>query len=193
MEDSTQAELLIPDILTSAQYYDGLRRDNPETQAIKRLMLAVLVDAVRCFQTYADARGRAGRRMFSDAERWILDRKSDGPFAFQALCETLGIEPDRLRDGLLKWRVQRSGGMNLRGLGRRAPVRRAGPIGSSRCRQPRKRNGGISRGDAMAAPSIVVHAARRDNPDENSASSEIFYQDLTFPSLALDSASDASC
>jgi len=193
MEESTQAELLIPDIPTPAQYYDGLRRDNPETQAIKRLMLAVLIDAVRCFQTYADAQNRARRRMFGDAERWILDRNSDGPFAFQAICETLGIEPDRLRDGLLKWRVQRSGGMNLRGLGRRAPVRRAGPIGSSRCRQPRKRKGDISRDDAMAAPSIVAHAARRDHPDEHSAPSEIFYRDPTLPSLALDSASDASC
>jgi hypothetical protein len=39
------------------QYYDGRRRDNPETQAIKRLMFAVLADAVRCLQTYADAAG----------------------------------------------------------------------------------------------------------------------------------------
>ena len=41
-----------------------MRRDNPETQAIKRLMFAVLADAVRCFQTYADAQSHAGRRIF---------------------------------------------------------------------------------------------------------------------------------
>jgi hypothetical protein len=29
-------------------------------------------------------------------EWWILDRNSEGPFTFQAICETLGIEPDLL-------------------------------------------------------------------------------------------------
>ena len=32
----------IPDILTPVQYYEGAHRDDPETQAIKRLMFAVL-------------------------------------------------------------------------------------------------------------------------------------------------------
>jgi hypothetical protein len=82
------------------QYYDRAHRDNPETQAIKRLMVAVLADSVRCLQTYANAQSRAGRRMFGEAEWWILDRNSGGLFTFQAICETLGIEPDRLRDGL---------------------------------------------------------------------------------------------
>ena len=94
MEESAQAQLMVPDSLTSLQYYDGVRRENPETQAIKQLMVAVLADAVRCFQTYANAQSRAGRRMFGDAEWWILDRNSDGPFTFQAICETLGIEPE---------------------------------------------------------------------------------------------------
>jgi hypothetical protein len=84
-----------PGILTPVQYYDGVHRDNPETQAIKRLMVAVLADAVRCFQTYANAQSRAGRRMFGEAEWWILDRNSDGPFTFQAICETLGMHRGR--------------------------------------------------------------------------------------------------
>ena len=67
MEESAHARLMVPDILTPAQYYDGARRDNPETQAIKRLMVAVLADAVRCFQTYANAQSLAGRRMFGEA------------------------------------------------------------------------------------------------------------------------------
>ncbi len=137
MEESAHAQLMIPDILTPVQYYDGVHRDNPETQAIKRLMCAVLADAVRRFQTYADAKSRAGRRMFGEAEWWILDRNSEGPFTFQAICETLGIEPDRLRDGLHQWRVQQSGGMNPRCLGRRAQVRSVGPISSPQRPQPR--------------------------------------------------------
>jgi hypothetical protein len=114
MEESARAHPMAPDILTLPQYYDGMHRDNPETYAIKRLMFAVLADAVRCFHTYAQARSRAGRRMFGEAEWWISDRDSEGPFTFQAICETLGIEPDRLRDGLHQWRMQQSGAMNSR-------------------------------------------------------------------------------
>jgi len=36
--------------------------------AIKRLMYALLSDALRCFQTYADAIDREGRRIFAEVE-----------------------------------------------------------------------------------------------------------------------------
>jgi hypothetical protein len=146
--EEAHAQLMVPDILTPVQYYDGVHRDNPETQAIKRLMVAVLADAVRCFQTYADAQSRAGRRMFGEAEWWILDRSSHGPFTFQAICDTLGIDPDRFRDGLRQWRVQQFGGMNPRRLTRRSVGRSEGPIGSP-VRRTRRRMNERGRGAAL--------------------------------------------
>jgi hypothetical protein len=121
-----------PDILTPGQYYEGAHRDDPETQAIKRLMLAVLSDAVRCFQTYCRAQSCSGRRMFYEAKGWIWDRNSEGPFTFEAICETLEIEPERLRRGLRKWRGHRSCEINSSSLRlpRRAPVRATGSITS---------------------------------------------------------------
>jgi hypothetical protein len=169
MEESAQMQLMMPDILMPVQYYDGMRRGNPETQAIKRLMFAVLADAVRCFQTYADARSRAGRRMFGETEWWILDRNSDGPFTFEAICEALGIEPDCLRKGLRQWRAQQSRGMNPRRLGRRTNVRREGQISSPQRPQPRRRKGDIGRSDAIGNPSLVTPASGRghlENPPE---------------------------
>src|ERR1700757_2283684 len=169
MEESEHAQLTVPDILMPVQYYDGMRKGNPETQAIKRLMFAVLADAVRCFQTYADAQSRAGRRMFGEAEWWILDRNSDGPFTFEAICEALGIAPDCLRDGLHQWRVQQSGGMNPRLLGRRANVRSDRQISSPKRPQPRRRKRDIGGSDAIGNPSLVAHASRRghlENPPE---------------------------
>ena len=112
-EESAHDQLMVPDILMPVQYYDGMRRDNPETQAVKRLMFVVLADAVRCFQTYADAQSGAGRQMFGETEWWILDRNSDGPFTFVAICEALGIDPDCLRNGLHQWRLQEFGGMDF--------------------------------------------------------------------------------
>jgi len=169
MEESEHAQLTVPDILMPVQYYDGMRRGNPETQAIKRLMFAVLADAVRSFQTYSDAQSRAGRRMFGEAQRWILDRNSDRPFTFEAICGALGIEPDCLRDGLHQWRVQQAGGMNPPHLGRRANVRSDGQISSPQRPQRRRRKGDKGRSDPIRNPSLVTHASpcsHLENPPE---------------------------
>ena len=129
----------IPDILTPGQYYEGAHRDDPETQAIKRLMFAVLTDAVRCFQIYCRAQSRFGRQMFYEAKGWISDRNSEGPFTFVAICETLEIEPELLRKGLREWRIHRSCEINSSSLRlpRRARVRAMGPITSPQPPQAR--------------------------------------------------------
>jgi hypothetical protein len=77
-------------------------------------MLAVLQDALRCLQTYAESRKPAHRQAFGEAETWILDRRAKGPFAFVSICETLEIQPDHLREGILQWRVQLSDGVDCR-------------------------------------------------------------------------------
>ena len=68
MEESDHAQLMVPDILTPVQYYDGMRRDDLATGAIKRLMLAVLEDALRCLQTCAKAPTPIRRRTFFEAQ-----------------------------------------------------------------------------------------------------------------------------
>jgi len=112
IEERALARLMVPDALMPGQYYEGVRRDDPAIGAIKRLMLAVLEDALRCLQTYAKARTPIRRRMFVEAQAWISDRTARGPFAFEAVREALGIEPNRLRDGIREWSLRLSGGMN---------------------------------------------------------------------------------
>jgi hypothetical protein len=127
-ESSAIAGMIIPDALTPGQYYDGIRGDDVNVRPIKRLMLAVLEDAMRCYQTYGNSRNRSQRRLFLEAEGWLMDRKGDGPFAFETVCETLGIDPNCLREGLRRWRLQQLDGLNPRRLARRSPVTRAGRI-----------------------------------------------------------------
>jgi len=138
LESSAIAGIFIPDVLTRGQYYDGIRADNGSARPIKRLMLAVLEDAMRCYLTYADSRGRAQRRLFVEAEAWLADRKADGAFAFETVCETLGIDPNCLREGLRQWRLKELNGMNPRRLTRRAPVTGVGRIGAPPKRRQRK-------------------------------------------------------
>ena len=75
IEESSLARLTIPDVLTPGQYY-GVRAQHPETHAMKRLMSAVLEDALRCLQTYTESRNPAHRQASGEAEAWILEPQS---------------------------------------------------------------------------------------------------------------------
>jgi hypothetical protein len=71
----------------------------------EKLMLAVLDDAIACFQKYAFARDRKRKVLFQEAEDWVQDTNSDWPFSFANVCETLGFDPDYLRQGLGQWKA----------------------------------------------------------------------------------------
>jgi hypothetical protein len=98
--------LFEPDTLVSAQYMENLRRKalfEPE----KRLMLAMLEDAVNCFQAYVLAQGGRGQKLFNDAEQWIMMTDRDWIFSFVNVCETLGFNPEYLRRRLRRWKPKK--------------------------------------------------------------------------------------
>ena len=128
IEESALTPLLVPDALMPSQYFEGGLRDDPATAAVKRLLLAVLEDALRCLQNYADARTPMRRRMWFEARAWIADRAGCGPFAFEAICEALGIECSRLRDGIRQWLLHLSNGTSSHRLKRRSIGRTVGRI-----------------------------------------------------------------
>ena len=68
------------------------------------LMLAVLDSAVECFQKYVLAQREREKRLFREAEEWILEKNSDWFFSFENICETLELYPDYIRQGLLCWK-----------------------------------------------------------------------------------------
>ncbi len=77
-------------------------------QAEKRLMLAVLEDAVGTFQKYVNARERAGQRLFAEVEDWFAADEGDWPYSFVNISQALGLDPEYLRTGLGRWKdVQR--------------------------------------------------------------------------------------
>jgi hypothetical protein len=99
--------LFQPDTLLPDQYLDTFRRRfhlEPE----KKLMLAVLEDAVACFQKYVFARDVKGKVLFQEAEGWVHDQNGDWPFSFVSVCETLGFDPDYLRRGIIRWKENAS-------------------------------------------------------------------------------------
>jgi hypothetical protein len=70
-------------------------------------MLAVLEDALACFQKHFSSRGGRGLRLFRQTEEWIFRGENGQPFSFVNICEVVGFEPDYIRQGLLKWREKK--------------------------------------------------------------------------------------
>ena len=101
--DERLASLFQPDTLLSAQYFENFRsKILPEPE--KSLMLAILEDAVNCFQENVLATNGKSKRLFEEAEEWIVEVGGDGIFSFDTICETLGINPEYVRRGLLRWK-----------------------------------------------------------------------------------------
>jgi hypothetical protein len=68
------------------------------------LMVAVLEEALADYQRCWKAREKKGMERFADAQAWILESDSEWIFSFINCCEALGIEPDYLRQGLVRWK-----------------------------------------------------------------------------------------
>ena len=73
----------------------------------EKLMLAVLGKAVEYFQKYVLAKDERGKKLFQEAEEWILDKNSAWLYSFENICEVFGLHPDYMRQGLLCWKEAR--------------------------------------------------------------------------------------
>jgi hypothetical protein len=98
-------DLFEPDVLISQLWGDGSRR-SAALSSEKRLMLAVLRDALDCYQKYVFAYDRVGRELFNEAAAWIACTDANGLFSFQNISETLDIEPEYFRRGLAEWQTR---------------------------------------------------------------------------------------
>src|SRR6266481_4732240 len=81
----------------------------------EKLMLAVLASGIQHFQKYVLSKNEKGRILFQEAEEWFLERDSDRLFSFEYICETLGLHPDYVRQGLLSWKEARRKDHSLQG------------------------------------------------------------------------------
>ena len=103
--EETQVALFAADILTSEEYHRVYRERtlSPEHE----LMAAVLEQATADFQKCSTASDNKGKKRFAEAESWFLDGDADWTFSFENICAVLGLDPDYLRQGLLRWKQAR--------------------------------------------------------------------------------------
>ena len=102
-EGGSGAGLFEPDILLPNQYFAAFRRGRA-VEGERRLMLAVLEDAVDSYRKYALARDPREQACFLEAREWFLSGDRSWLFAFENICDVLEMNADYLRSGLDKWR-----------------------------------------------------------------------------------------
>src|SRR5258706_14570885 len=107
-EDRVQ-ELFQPDTLLPSQYFDRIRR-RASADGERRLMVAILEDAVDVYRKQAGARDRKRRQLFEDAEEGIESAGRSWIFSYEDICDVLGIDAGDLRKGLRGWRERGGGG-----------------------------------------------------------------------------------
>ena len=130
--------LFQPDTLLPEQFLETFRRKlhlEPE----KKLMLAVLEDAVACYQKYLFARDSKGKLLFQEAEEWVQERGGDWLFSFAHVCETLGFDPDYVRHGLMQWKEHRFAERTRANVYRLRPERKRNKRGVSIAARARHR------------------------------------------------------
>lgn len=99
-----------PEVILPTQFFATLRRDAPRKGGEYRLVVAVLEDAIACFQKYAFVAQKRGHRLFEEAAQWIMDdaerleHRGERGFSFEQVCGFLGLDPAYLRRGLQRWR-----------------------------------------------------------------------------------------
>ena len=83
--DSRLPMLFQPDELAADEYQRTFKRRIPY-EPEKRLLLAVLEDAIICFQKYFHAQDAKQRRLYEEAVSWIFAGGDDRAFSFENIA-----------------------------------------------------------------------------------------------------------
>ena len=103
------AGLFQPDMLLPSQFFDRMRRRS-EFAGERRLLIAVLEDAVDVYRKQIGAKDAHGQQLFREAAEWIEATDRTWIFSFENVCDVLDLDAGYLRRGLHAWSQRRLGG-----------------------------------------------------------------------------------
>jgi hypothetical protein len=128
--------LFQPDTMLPAQYFAAALRRKGALNPERRLIIAVLQDAIECYQKNLFAREGKARQLYADAQEWIDSEDRSHYFSYENICEILDMNPEFVRRGLHQWRARQLeakgrgkvwsfGSHHEQELGEEVPLRRA--------------------------------------------------------------------
>lgn len=69
----------------------------------KRLLAAILEDAVEVYRDHVGRRYRHDRELLHEVETWFASDGAAYPFSFRRVCSELGVDADWVRQVLARW------------------------------------------------------------------------------------------
>jgi hypothetical protein len=90
-----------------AQFF--ARRTSTRVEGEMRLLIAVLEDAINTYVRCMAPRNHRQREELREVEAWFEGHGQSGLFAFENVCELLGVEAGRLREWVRSSRASRTG------------------------------------------------------------------------------------
>ncbi len=102
-----------PDVLCVDEYlhvYQGRPAETPE----RRLVAAILRDAIDCYLRDCFTKNRHKKRSFREAEEWFFKSDDYGVFSLENICGILNIDPGYIRRSLLQHEQQNSANADTR-------------------------------------------------------------------------------
>jgi hypothetical protein len=105
-----------PDVLAVHEYLHVFQY-RPALTPERRLLAAILRDAIDCYMRYCFAKSRREKKMLQETEEWFFGN-DEGVFSFENVCEILKLAPGYIRRGLLRYkqRPSQSGGSHPKRL-----------------------------------------------------------------------------
>jgi hypothetical protein len=97
--DERVVSILGADAGSQQRYLDTFRRSEFLTPE-KSLLSAILEDAVHVYRKYQGSTDRVGKEKFREAQAWIRHHGNDWIFAFDNVCDLLGLNADFVRRSL---------------------------------------------------------------------------------------------
>jgi hypothetical protein len=80
-------------VILPSQYFVPHGKLVPE----RRLMLAVLQDAIECIAKHRRAKDRRRQRLFNEVRQWLLSEQKDWLYSFARICEVLDLDANAVR------------------------------------------------------------------------------------------------
>ena len=94
---------LRPQLIRSA-HFRGKRLGENKTEPLRRLMVAVLCEAVNRFHRNLFHTSLYSRCEFVEAEFWLFKDQSKALFSFTNVCDFLSLDQQHIRRRLCDWR-----------------------------------------------------------------------------------------
>jgi hypothetical protein len=94
---------LRPQLIRAGQFRGNRRRDT-QIEVLRRLMAAVLSEAVNRFERNLLQTSLYARCEFVEAEFWLFKDESEALFSFNNVCDFLSLDPRHIRRRLCDWR-----------------------------------------------------------------------------------------